>query len=185
MFIFQKLWMYFCLFSDMIVYIYCVNLSQCTFCFEPFVCMCVVQGISAETINICTCAYLFSMDVKWIKNGPEYYEAHKDFILENELLTILAVFEAVPYRTIYLLIMYMKIRRLISVSRAVMEKTLKSTSIVPKILAQRSNAMQDILLATIGDTSYGIFGHSENQDYTSLDTEEDHLGPSLSSTDKW
>lgn len=53
----------------------------------------------------------------------------------NELLIIPTVFEAVPYRTISVLTMDIKMRGLISVSRDVMDNVLKSLSIVPKILA--------------------------------------------------
>lgn len=81
------------------------------------------------------------------RNGPEYYEAqkevYKNFISGNEFLTIPHVLEAVCYRMISTEV---KTRRLNDVSREVMEREMYSFSIVPNILARRSNATWGILL---------------------------------------
>lgn len=62
------------------------------------------------------------------------------------------VSKVVSYRTIPLLTTNLKTRKLAGVNRKIMEEALMSLSIAPKILARRSNATWDILLATITET---------------------------------
>lgn len=55
--------------------------------------------------------------------------------------------EAVAAKTISLLMANIKLRKFIAVSREVMEEALKALKIGTKVLARRSNAIWDILLA--------------------------------------
>lgn len=68
-------------------------------------------------------------------------DKYKESIAENELLNIPSVFDAVSHRMISLLTLDVKTRRLIGVSREIIEEVLKSLSISPKIWARNSNAM--------------------------------------------
>lgn len=58
------------------------------------------------------------------------------------------VLEVMSYRTISLLTTDVKTRRLLGISRQIMEEALKSLNASPKILVRQSNTMWDILLAT-------------------------------------
>lgn len=73
---------------------------------------------------------------------------YKDCINGKELLTIPEALNTVTSRTISLLPTDIKTRKLIGVIRVVMEEALKIIKKAPKILAKRSNAMWDVLLAT-------------------------------------
>lgn len=81
--------------------------------------------------------------------GPEYYkgleEKYENFIDGNERLTVTELMETVNTRTISLLTTSIK---LTGVNREIMEEALKSLKIGSKILARRSNAKWEILLAT-------------------------------------
>lgn len=79
-------------------------------------------------------------------------EVYKDYISGNELLTIPSVLEAVLTRTISLLTMDVKTRKLTGVSREIMEEALKNLNIASKVLTRKINTMLDILLTTVKET---------------------------------
>lgn len=64
------------------------------------------------------------------KKGPEYYiglrDDYKEFILDNELLLLPFIMEAVTARTISLLMADVKSRKFMAVCREAMEETLKA-----------------------------------------------------------
>lgn len=60
--------------------------------------------------------------------------------------------EAVASRTISLLTIDLKTRKLIGISREIMEESQNSLNFSTKMLARRSNAMWDILLDTVEET---------------------------------
>lgn len=92
-------------------------------------------------------------------------------------------------RTISLLTLDVKSRKLRGVIREVMEEAFKTLNIDPKVLAKRSHAMWDILLVTksvrlqteyldtrkSGITLYGVL----------LDISEDQVGTFLPNMDRW
>lgn len=75
-------------------------------------------------------------------------EEYHDFINDNELLTVPEALDAETTRAISLLTLDVKTRKLVSVSREVVEEALKCLKIVLNILAKRSNAMCDIQLTS-------------------------------------
>lgn len=75
-------------------------------------------------------------------------EKYEEFIKGNEFITTPEALDAVNTRTISLLTHDVKSRKSIGVSRETMKEALKSLSIGLKVLARRSNAMGNILLAT-------------------------------------
>lgn len=86
------------------------------------------------------------VDVKkiaWAENRPK----KKDMAYYTKL-TIQQMLDGINTRTISLLAIDVKSRKLIAVSRETMEEALKNLNIGPKVLARRLNAMSDILLAT-------------------------------------
>lgn len=70
------------------------------------------------------------------------------FIKGNKLLTILEAIDVIKTRNLSLLTTDIGTWRFIGVNRETMEEVLKNLKIGPKILARRSNALWDILLAT-------------------------------------
>lgn len=85
------------------------------------------------------------------KKTPEGYVAFQEkygpFTNDNEFLTIPEALEAVSTRTLSLLINDIVTRRLIGVCKDTMKEALKSLQILMKVIARRSDAMWDILLA--------------------------------------
>lgn len=82
------------------------------------------------------------------KDGQYYIDQHKKFedsFNGNEFLTIK---EVIKPRTLSMLTSDVKTHKLIGVSRECMEEALKVLNIHPKILARRSNALWDLLLAS-------------------------------------
>lgn len=86
------------------------------------------------------------------KKGPEYYnilrEEYGKFSSGNEVIAVPSDMEAINTRTIYLLTTDVKTRKLIGVSRDLMEESLMSFNIGAKVLTHRSNDMWDLLLVT-------------------------------------
>lgn len=86
-----------------------------------------------------------------LKKDVGYYDRMKEeyceYIKRNELLTIWEALNVVSTRTISFLMVDVKTRKLIGVSRKAIEEALKYLKIAPKILTKWSNAMWDILLA--------------------------------------
>lgn len=84
--------------------------------------------------------------------GPTYSkglrEEYSSFISGHELLTLPIAMEAMTMRTISLLTTDVKTWKLIAVSRETMKEALKALNTGAKVLARRSNAMWDNLLAT-------------------------------------
>lgn len=85
------------------------------------------------------------------KKGLDYYNSLREecgkFISSNELIAVPSVVETINTRTISLLATDLKTRKLIGVSRDVMEEFLKSLNIGANELAHRSNSLRNILLA--------------------------------------
>lgn len=81
------------------------------------------------------------------KKDAEYYEElrkkYEEFTKGNEILTIKEAFDTINIKTADI-----KSRNLIGVSRETMEEALKSLNITPKILARRTRALWDLLIAT-------------------------------------
>lgn len=71
------------------------------------------------------------------KKCPDFYEAQRDVYKSSRSCSPFPIFETVSYKTITLLTTDIKTRRLIGVSRDVMEEAVKSLNIVPTILAWR------------------------------------------------
>lgn len=86
---------------------------------------------------------------KDIENYVALYYRYWDYISGDELFFIQSALKAVVTRTISLLTTDAKTRELICVSRETMKEVLKSINIGTKVLAKRSNAMADIMLATV------------------------------------
>lgn len=88
--------------------------------------------------------FYFIMDGGKAPKGLDYYKGlrkvYSSFISGDELLPVPSVMEAFTRRTISLLMTVIKMQKFIAVNREILEEALK-------VLAHRSNAMWDILLA--------------------------------------
>lgn len=86
------------------------------------------------------------------KKDSAYYEQQREkyekYLNGNEFLTIPEALDSLNARIISLLTSDVKSWKLIGVSRETMEEILKSLNIALKVLARRSSAIWDILLAT-------------------------------------
>lgn len=92
----------------------------------------------------------------WTESRPKkdsiYYEElrkkYEQFTNGTDLLTIQEAFDSVNVRIISLLTADIKSRSLTGVSRETMEEALKSLNITAKILARRTRALWDLLMAS-------------------------------------
>lgn len=113
------------------------------------------MSVNLETVNMQNTS--LSKKSAWgdgsLQKDAKYYESLKEkyesYIKGNEFLTIPEAVDAVKTRTIFLLAIDVRTQRLIGVSKETLEEALKSFKIGPKILARMSNALWDILLATV------------------------------------
>lgn len=111
--------------------------------------------VNLETVNMQNTS--LSKKSAWgdgsLQKDAKYYESLKEkyesYIKGNEFLTISEAVDAVKTRTIFLLAIDVRTQRLIGVSKETLEEALKSFKIGPEILARMSNALWDILLATV------------------------------------
>lgn len=89
---------------------------------------------------------------KSLKKSPKEYEPLEEryatYSNVNELLKIHEVLEEVVTKTISLLTTDVITHSLLGVGRDIMEEALKGLQIPAKILAKRSNAMWDVLVAS-------------------------------------
>lgn len=113
------------------------------------------MSVNLETVNMQNTS--LSKKSAWsdgsLQKDAKYYESLKEkyesYIKGNEFLTISEAVDAVKTRTIFLLAIDVRTQRLIGVSKETLEEALKSFKIGPEILARMSNALWDILLATV------------------------------------
>lgn len=87
---------------------------------------------------------------KTIKDAAYYAglkTKYEEYVMGTDFITIPEALNAVMTRKISLLTSEVKSRKLIGVSREMMEEALKTLNVAPRMLARRSNALWDILLA--------------------------------------
>lgn len=110
--------------------------------------------VEFQTLNVTPTKAIRSLwtTVRSPPKGQEYYkilkEKYEHFIDGKELLPVPARMGTGNRRTISLLTTHIKTHKFIGINRKILEEALKSLKIGSKILARRSNATWDILLAT-------------------------------------